>query len=395
MGRAMNILLVAHERNLGGGSKSLVTLATELRNKGHKIIVVLPFRSGQVYQKMTELQIPVYIVFFGWWMMPSYWNPVLKMIFRILYATEPFPVTKIVKIAKKEKIQIIHSNSSAIDVGARAARKAGLPHVWHFREFGDADFQLEYLKGRLKSCRFVADTAGKVVFISRNLRDYYRAEIADELCRVIYNGISKDFLYQKIYMRPKSKIIFLIAGNLHRNKRQDLALQAAGILRKRGYDNFELWIAGAASAMRDSQKYEEELRESAGRNLGSCCKFLGFVSDMGKLRQETDIELVCSNREAFGRVTVEAMMAGNPVIGTDTGANPELIEDQKLGRLFRNGDAEDLADKMQWFLDDLESIEKCGREAYSFARDSFSSELNTENIEKLYQEICYESLRHS
>ena len=88
-------------------------------------------------------------------------------------------------------------------------------------------------------------------------------------------------------------------------------------------------------------------------------------------------------------------MAGNPVIGTDTGANPELIEDQKLGRLFRNGDAEDLADKMQWFLDDLESIEKCGREAYSFARDSFSSELNTENIEKLYQEICYESLRHS
>ena len=56
----MNILLVAHERNLGGASKSLVTLATELRNRGHKIIVVLPFRSGQVYQKLTRLQISVF-----------------------------------------------------------------------------------------------------------------------------------------------------------------------------------------------------------------------------------------------------------------------------------------------------------------------------------------------
>lgn len=388
----MNILLIAHERNLGGASKSLVTLASELRKKGHKVIVVLPFRSGQVRQKLTELQIPVSIVFFGWWMMPSYWNPVLKLAFRILHAAEMIPVMRIVKIAKKEKIQIIHSNSSVIDVGARAARKTGLPHVWHFREFGDADYQLEYLKGRAKSCRFVASTKGKVVFISQNLRKYYQTEISDDICRVIYNGISKDFLYEKKYTFPKSKIVFLIAGNLHRNKRQDTALRAVQEIIWKSYDNFELWIAGQASAMRDSQKFEEELREFADHNLKGCCKFLGFVSDMSKLRQEADIELICSNREAFGRVTVEAMMAGNPVIGSDSGANPELIEDQKSGRLFRNGDAADLADKMQWFLDAPERIEACGREAYSFAKDNFLSDYNTEKIEKLYREIYLENL---
>ncbi len=319
--------------------------------------------------------------------MPSYWNWALKLAFRVLYATETIPALRIAKIAEKEQIQIIHSNSSAIDVGALAARKAGLPHVWHFREFGDADFQLEYLKGRVKSCQFVRNTNGKVVFISKNLRNYYNAEIADEHCRVIYNGIPEEFLYQKRYASSRSRVIFLIAGNLHRNKRQDLALRAAEILKKKNYDNFELWIAGGASAMRDSQKYEKELREFADHNLKEGCRFLGFVSDMSKLRRETDIELVCSNREAFGRVTVEAMMAGNPVIGTDTGANPELIEDQKAGRLFHNGDAEDLADKMRWFLDDPEYIEICGREAYSFARKKFLSGTNTENIEKLYREV--------
>ena len=383
----MNVLLVAHERNLGGASKSLVTLADELRKKGNKVVVVIPFKSGQVYAKLKELQIPVHKIFFGWWMMPSYWNPILKCAFRMLYATEKIPAARIARLARKENIQIIHSNSSAIDVGALAAEMAKLPHVWHFREFGDMDYQLEYLKGRKKSCQFVSKVKGKAVFISNNLRDYYRQEIADEECTVIYNGISEDFLCPKEYKKNTSKVVFLISGNLHRNKGQDTALKAVKILKDKGFDNFELWIAGRASVMGDSKKFEQELREFADHNLKDYCRFLGFVSDMKGLRQKTDIELVCSNREAFGRVTVEAMMSGNPVIGTDTGANPELIEDQKNGRLFQNGNAQDLAEKMQWFLENQEYIERCGREAYSFST-SFLASVNTDNIERLYRELA-------
>ena len=40
--------------------------------------------------------------------------------------------------------------------------------------------------------------------------------------------------------------------------------------------------------------------------------------------------MVCSNREAFGRVTVEAMFAGNPVLAADSGANTELVQDKKM-----------------------------------------------------------------
>ena len=125
----MNIMLVAHERNLGGASKSLVTLANELQQKGNKVVVVVPFKSGQVYNKLKELGVPVYKIFFGWWMMPSYWNFLLKWAFRFLYATEKIPAARIAKLARKEKIQVIHSNSSAIDVGAIAAQKAGRTHV--------------------------------------------------------------------------------------------------------------------------------------------------------------------------------------------------------------------------------------------------------------------------
>lgn len=382
----MNILLVAHERNLGGASKSLVTLADELRNRGHKVVVVTPFKSGQVYAKLKELQIPVYKIFFGWWMMPAYWNPLLKAAFRCLDAVKKIPAARIAKLAEKENIQIIHSNSSVIDVGAYAAKRAGIPHIWHFREFGDADYQLEFLKGREKSCRFVEESGSRVIFISHNLRAYYKDDIPDKICQVIYNGISADFLVQKDFERRITKPVFLIAGNLHRNKGQNTALEAAKLLKDRGISDFELWVAGQASAMSDSKQFEAELRAYAEKNLQGCCKFLGFVSDMKRLRGETDVELVCSNREAFGRVTVEAMMAANPVIGTDTGANPELIKDKENGLLFRNGDAADLAEKMQWYIEEPSRIGKCGMAAYAFAKENFLSERNTEALEKVYGE---------
>ena len=72
--------------------------------------------------------------------------------------------------------------------------------------------------------------------------------------------------------------------------------------------------------------------------------------------------MVCSNREAFGRVTVEAMFAGNPVLAADSGANIELVQDKKNGRIYKNKDLVDLAEKMQWFIDEPTNIAICGRE---------------------------------
>ena len=158
-------------------------------------------------------------------------------------------------------------------------------------------------------------------------------------------------------------------------------------MRDKGYDNFELWIAGRASAMSDSKKYEEELHEYAKEYLQGNYKFLGFVSDMSEVRKQADIEMVCSNREAFGRVTVEAMFAGNPVLAADSGANTELVQDKKNGRIYKNKDLVDLAEKMQWFIDEPTNIAICGRNAYLYAKENFLSCLNTQNVMEVYENL--------
>lgn len=390
----MNILLIAHEKNLGGASKSLITLAGELEKRGNKVIVITPFKTGAVYKELREKQIPVYAIFFGWWMMPKEWNLLMKIAFRILYKFEIFAVSRIVKIAKKCNIQVIHSNSSVIDVGAKAAKKLGIPHVWHFREFGDLDYRLEYLLGKEKSCQFVNSVDGKEVFISKRLYSHYKEWILPEKCKVIYNGIAEQFLFDKYGEGIKEPdmdkpITFLMGGNLHRNKRQDLAIEACEILCKNNCNNFKLIIAGASSSMADSKKYEQELKERVKKNgLQEKIEFTGFVQDMLSLRKNADVEIVCSSMEAFGRVTVEAMMASNPVIASDSGANPELIEDNKNGLLFREGNAEELAAKMKVYLQDPELIQNMGIYAYNYANKKFPSSINTMHLEELYMELC-------
>lgn len=402
----MNILYVAHERNLGGASKSLVTLVSEMERRGHTVSVVVPFRSGQVIRALKERGIAVKTIFFGWQMMPKAWNPLMKLLFRILYLTEPLAARRIALFAKKRQAGIIHSNSSAIDVGARAALLCGLPHVWHFREFGDLDYGLVYLSGKEESARRACAVPGWIVFISECLRQYY-GEIPDSKGIVIYNGISEKFLCEKYTDKPdgvqrqnheqsetdtdgQHAVTFLIAGNFHEGKHQELAIEACGKLCEQGFRDFRLVVAGAASALKSSKAFEERLKAQAHGLPDGMVTFTGYVSDMAALRKKTDVELVCSGMEAFGRVTAEAMLSSNPVIGADSGATPELIRDGENGFLFESGSAEDLARKMRYFLEQPQELKRMGAGAYGYAKERFLACHNTDAVERLYTALLEE-----
>ena len=66
--------------------------------------------------------------------------------------------------------------------------------------------------------------------------------------------------------------------------------------------------------------------------------FEGFVKDVEDIYSKFDILLMCSRSEAFGRVTIEAMLRRKPVIGYEAGGTPELIDDGVTGFKFKNVD---------------------------------------------------------
>ena len=69
---------------------------------------------------------------------------------------------------------------------------------------------------------------------------------------------------------------------------------------------------------------------------------------MNELRSRMDAELECCWCEPFGRVTVEAMLSGVPVVGSAAGGTLDIIEDGVSGLLYKLHSPEDLAQKLMW-----------------------------------------------
>ena len=91
--------------------------------------------------------------------------------------------------------------------------------------------------------------------------------------------------------------------------------------------------------------------------------------------------------ETCSFTVMEAMALGKPVIGTDLGGIPELIEDGRTGLLFKMGDPMDLADKLKKLLDSPELKQSLGKKALEKAENEFGAEHHYSKLYQFYREL--------
>lgn len=382
----MNLLYFTHEREYGGSSRALIALLKEIKkDNNHNIYVVVPFKDAKIIKELEKLNINVITCFYSWWQMPVSASEIKKMLFKIAYLFNFFSEKIIIKRIKKLNIDIIHSNTSVIDIGARIADKLKIPHVWHFREFRNNN--LIFIKNEKKSYEYINSYGGNIIYISKAIEKYYAEKIKGKQTNLIYDGVSNDFIIEdKKYKEDYVDIKFLLAGTLQKSKGQDLAVEAIGILKEKGYKNIKLYLAGG-----DTLKFSNYLNTLIKKyNIEENVEYLGFVDDIKKLREKVDVELLCSESEAFGLVTVEGMMAGNLMIGSNSGATTEIIEDGITGYLYKCNDKDDLANKMKAIIDNPSLIKQIGSQGQKDAIERFSSEKNAQLVLEYYDKILKE-----
>ena len=376
------ILFIGHESDLNGASKSLLNIISELESS-NRIYVLTSFSNGDFYEELKKHNVTILVYPFFRWSIKKHYSTLFarneinwikrKLIWNLKESKINERTASIVSdIVKKEGIEIIHSNTGVINIGAMIKNKVGssVKHIWHIREFGDLDFDMYPLVGQRKYIEYMNKNTDKFICISDAVYNHY-SDLSKEKKIVIYNGIDKS--NKILEHKSHDGINFLISGRISETKGQKDAVEACIILLEKGYTNFKLYIAGAGKIYFDiPEKYKDYF------------VLLGNVSNMPQLRKDMDIELVCSRAEAFGRVTAEAMMGGIPVIGSNTGGTPELIVDGKTGFLYEYCNKNDLAKKMLYFLRNPSEISKMGSEAQKYAMEKFT-------IERCVSEIysCY------
>ncbi len=137
----------------------------------------------------------------------------------------------------------------------------------------------------------------------------------------------------------------------------------------------------------DKGEEEVHLRKQV-ENLGLADKvhFLGWRSDVDEIMGCFDIFVLPSLNEGMGRVLVEAMAAGLPIVASRVGGIPDLVKDGKNGLLVPPADAPALAKAISDLLKDKEKRNRMGEAGKKMCRP-YSAEAMVEQIDDLYKEL--------
>lgn len=202
---------------------------------------------------------------------------------------------------------------------------------------------------------------------------------------VIYNGINVNSIptskkSQQIFSKNNTDFVIGNAGRLVNQKRQDLLIDLAVNLKKKGY-NIKILIAGEGKNKSDLIKYSHE------KNVQDMVHFLGYVENMGSFYKNIDVFVLTSQWEGFGYVLAEAMLFKNPVVAFDISSNPELITDGINGYLVEYEDIEKLTEKIILLQKNKSIRNQMGEAGYQIVLEKFDSRKMQLKLEALIKSV--------
>jgi glycosyltransferase involved in cell wall biosynthesis len=157
-------------------------------------------------------------------------------------------------------------------------------------------------------------------------------------------------------------------------------LRAAALLRHE-FPALRVEIAGAGP------HYDKLKAVATETGLSQRVAFLGWIDDLAGLLPRWDVFVMPSREEGFGIAALDAMAAGLPVVASDVGGIPELVEDGKTGWLVPPGDDDALASRLRPLLANPELRRSMGAAGYVRARDHFAAARMVEAFAQLYDEL--------
>jgi glycosyltransferase involved in cell wall biosynthesis len=362
----MRVCFISHSAGRYGAELALLELLEGLVKYGIDCKILVPER-GPLLAELDRLQIEWRLVEFPPWRprRRKIRNRIFRTIKALAYA---FPMARAIR---EWRCDVVYSNTVAIVAGAFAAFLAQRPHVWHFHEFGYVDPNERFDLGRGLVTRFIDHLSSVIIANSYTLKQEYAKYVDIRKFRVIYQAVTlKEFTDS-----PPTSIAAITAfkciiiGSLQAVKAQDEAILALAEVRRQGVPAILLLIGDGDPAFR---LMLARLAERCG--VAQQIIFHGYAENPSPLINDADVVLVCSRFESFGRVTVEAMLAGKAVIGAAAGGTTELIRDGCTGLLYPAGNYLELAAKMRYLYENAEQKLKLGVAARNWAKDRFRRE---------------------
>lgn len=318
-----------HATFIGGGEHSYLDLISHLPAE-YSVIACLP--SEDVLSKKTrEKGISTVIVPLPR-INPAYIRQMASSIGRLK------------NICKTEKVKLIYANGSrAAFYGGVVGCLCSIPAIWHCR-VSERDPYLDFILIRMVD-RIVANSRATASRFS----SHYQG-IVD----VVYNGFDLEWLREPDVTKPAlikdDWMSILVVARISRWKRHDLILSAFEKIAL-AEENAHLICVGEKD--HSEPAWWDELQEKTKYSpISERIHWIGVINDIRPWYRAASMMVLPSTNEPFGRVVVEAMASGVPVIATRSGGIPEILTHMQNGLLVPENDAVAISEAIMKLLCD-------------------------------------------
>ena len=349
MREAMRVLYVnPFSQEVSGPDESLMAMLPALQARGVEAHLALP-ASGPMVPRYQALGVKVHVV-------------PMSILKRSLRPADlgrhalrlGLGVAALVKLIRRERIELVHTNMEVVLDGAVAARLCRIPHVLHYRG------------NTLDEPRRVFDalvalwtrTSDHVFCISESTAAIFRKRgQGPERVEVLYNGLPlqafrgavRDPAVRASLGAAEGTPLVGTVGRIHPRKDVETFVRAAAQVHAQRPE--ARFVVVGTTEFPEERAYLERL-EGLVKELGleGALRFAGARRDVPAVMKALDVFVLASRHEGFGRVVAEALAAGTPQVVTREGALPELVEAGITGLHAAPADPRDFAGRILQLL---------------------------------------------
>jgi len=383
----LKVLYLSHTSRISGAEHSLLEL---LGGLPADISPVLACPKGELADSARALGVPLRRVgaVEGSLKLHPLWTPrAVAEIVRTAAAVR--------RLARTERPDLVHANSIRAGlVASLAARSGGAPTLVHLRD--------HLPPGRVSSAtlRLIGKWAAGVLANSRYTESRLPETALPPIVRVVDNPFDLTRFdpermdpaeaRARLGLDPSDRVLAVVA-QITPWKGQDDAIRMLARLKQRDVAA-RLLIVGAAkftlkSTRYDNPAYLRELHElSRSLGVGEEVAFLGERADVPEILRASDVALVPSWEEPFGRTVVEAMAMGTPVVATSVGGPSEILSEGREGRLLPPCRPELWAEVLEELLRSPDTRSAMGLAGRRTAVERFGVERAVDQVVAVYRE---------
>ena len=365
----MNVLQLSAVKTFGGGENHILNLSKELQKTSKMNSFVLCVKNSSFYEILNEQKIN------------NFTTP-------LAFKFDPRFVIKLIKICQREKIDLIHIHDpTALTLAVTATKLVKLPPFIFSKK---TSFPIKNRKTTLY--KYNHNNIKKVLCVSEETKKISAKRIEDHHKLVtVYHGTNLDkptnaaFQLKEKYNLPNNKLIIGTIANHIRAKNLDTWIDVVDyVVHERKIKDFHFVEIG--NPTRRTPDYIKRIKE---KNLEDHITFTGFLPNASNFIPQFDISLLTSQSEGLPQFIYESFYHKVPVVSTNVGGIPEIIQNGENGMLSNPYEAEDLGDKLIALSQDRDLQKKFAEISHKILHENFSARIMAEKTIAEYKNVLY------